>query len=322
MVGGGAVGQVYGLSLLKAGAALAYLEQPAAADRLRQALETCGLPLYQISFFKRRDPIPYRLEHYRVFTTPEECRRFTPDQIWFTTPSQVYYTDWFHAFLKTVPSERVVCFVPEGSRPEFLLGGLGDRVIFGGTTFMAWQGDLGGKQAEPDGVKFWLPPLAIPLSGAPSACSDVAQLLKKGGFRVTVGAGESRAQAATTAVMTAFVAGLELSGWSLRSYRRSPWLKRAAAACREAVTSQLREANTLAKALLSVPFLSACFTLAAACLPLLFPFDLERYLKFHYLKTREQTLTLLRLYEKDGEVRGLPTAHIQSLLQALGTGRT
>ena len=81
---------------------------------------------------------------------------------------------------------------------------------------MAWQGDLEGGGGRPEGVNFWLSPLGIPLAGTEKACREVEQLLKKAGFRV-YGAKNRilRMQASVTAVMTAFVAGLELSGWSL-----------------------------------------------------------------------------------------------------------
>ena len=123
-------------------------------------------------FFKppnlgRRDPIPHRLENYQVVTNVADSQRFKPDQIWFTTPSPVYYSEWFREFLQKVPSERVVCFAPEGGRPEFFPESGGkDRLVFGGITFMAWQGDLEGGGGRPEGVNFWLPPLlGIPLTG-------------------------------------------------------------------------------------------------------------------------------------------------------------
>ena len=82
--------------------------------------------------------------------------------------------------------------------------------------------------------------------------------------------------------------------------------------------SQFPGADAFTRAFLSSPVLSACFFLAALLLPLLFPFDLEKYLKFHYTKTREQTIVLLKLFLKDGTGRGVPVANIQSLLNGLG----
>ena len=316
-MGCGAVGQVFALSLQKAGVELGLYDRPATVGKLKQALERGGLHLFQITRSHRRDPVAHRLEKYQVITDVAESQQFKPVQIWFTTPSMVYYSEWFREFLRKVPSERVVCFVPEGERPEFLPPGDGDRLVFAGTTFMAWQGDLEGGGGRPEGVNFWLSPLGIPLVGSENACREVEQVLKRAGFRVTFGGQDSRMQASVTALMTAFVAGLELSGWSFRLFRKSPWLKRAAGASCEAILSQLPEAGTFKRALLGLPVLSTGFFLATFFLPVLFPFDLEKYLKFHYLKTRDQTLTLLDIFAGDGKRRNLQVENIRMLRQRL-----
>jgi hypothetical protein len=295
-----------------------YLERPEMVEKLKQALEQVGLPIYQVSRSHRRDPIPHRLEHFQVVADITESRRFQPDQVWFTTPSPVYYTEWFQEFLRQVPSERVVCFIPEGPRPEFFPeGGNSDRLVFGGTTFMAWQGNLEGGGGRREGVNFWRSPLNIPLVGTEKACQAVAPLLEQAGFRVSIGKPSSHQQASVTAVMTAFVAGLELAGWSLRAFRASPWLKSAAGAAREGILSQVTETNFFQQVLLGIPVLTAAFYLAAFWLPRMVPFDLEKYLKFHYLKTRDQTLALLDVFEKDGNKHSLTVSNIQLLRQRL-----
>jgi hypothetical protein len=317
IVGCGAVGQVFGLALQKAGVELGLYDRPATVYKLKQALEQGGIPLFQVSRSRRRNPIAHRLKNYQVMADVAESQRFKPDQIWFTIPSPVYYSEWFKEFLQKVSSDRVVCFVPEGGRPEFFPEGGGDRLVFGGTTFMAWQGGPEGGGGRPEGVNFWLPPMGIPLVGEEEACHEVKQLLKKAGFQVSVGKPDSHMQASVTAVMTAFMAGLELSGWSLRAYRKSVWLKHAARGSREAVLSQLPGAGVFTRALLGILCSSTVFFLAALFLPVLIPFDLEKYLKFHYLKTRHQTLTLLDVFIKDGKRRELPVEKIQVLLQGL-----
>jgi 2-dehydropantoate 2-reductase len=320
MVGSGAVGQVLGLGLRKANVDLAFYARPGSGARLTQALEQGGLPLFQTSHLRRRHPIAHRLSDYQVVTDLEGCQRFEPDQIWFTTPSTVCHSQWFQEFLLNVPSDRVVCFAPEGGRDEFYpkVGDKG-RMVFGGIMFLAWQGDLGGDAGRPEGVGFWLPPLLeIPLMGEQDACHEVADLLKNGGFRSTVKEpGFGKIQAATAGVLSGFVAGLELSGWSLRLYRRSPWLRVAARGCREAVLSQLPDLGSAGTMLLTAGLSRAGLSLATVLLPVLFPFDLEKYVKFHYLKTREQTLTLLDLFASDGERRGVPVDNIQGLVGGL-----
>jgi hypothetical protein len=320
LVGSGAVGQVFGLYLIEAGVELGFYARPASADKLKQALEHGGIPLFQTSYFRRRDPVAHRLENYQVVTDVAESQRFKPHQIWFTTPSPVYYSEWFREFLQKVPSERVVCFAPEGGRSEFFPESGGeDRLVFGGITFISWQGDLEGGSGRPEGVNFWLPPLlGIPLIGTEKACREVEELLKIAGFRVMVKKQDfHKTLASVTAVMLAFVAGLELSGWSFRAFRKSPWLKRAACGSREAVLSQLTGTGIFTRTLLRILFSSTGFFLATLFLPFLFPFDLEKYLKFHYLKTRDQTLTLLDVFARDGKRRGLPVENIQVLLQGL-----
>jgi 2-dehydropantoate 2-reductase len=317
IAGCGAVGQVFGLALQKAGVALGFYDRPATVEKLKQRLGQGGLPLSQISRSHRRDPIVHKLEDFQVVADVAESQRFKPDQIWFTTPSPVYYTEWFREFLQQVPSEQVVCFIPEGGRPEFIPEGSGERLVFGGTTFMAWQGDLEGGGGRPEGVNFFMPGLGIPLVGEEKACREVEKLLKKAGFRVTVGKPDSHMQAAVTAVMTAFVGGLELAEWSLKKFRRSQWLRRAAEAAREAVLGQLPKASAFTRTVLGIPVLTTGFHLATFFLPLLFPFDLEKYLKFHYLKTRDQTLALLELFARDGMKRELPVETIRGLLQGL-----
>jgi hypothetical protein len=320
IVGCGAVGQVFGLFLQKAGVEVGFYARPGSADRLKQALEHGGMHLFQTSYFRRRDPIAHQLENYQVVSDVAESQRFKPDQIWFTTPSPVYYSEWFREFLQKVPSERVVCFAPEGRRSEFIPESGGEeRLVFGGIAFITWQGDLEGSSGRPEGVNFWLPPiLGIPLMGTEKACREVEALLKKAGFRTMVKKQDfHKTLASVTAVMLAFVAGLELSGWSFRAFRKSTWLKRAACGSREAVLSQLSGTGVFTRTLLGILFSSKAFYLATFFLPLLFPFDLEKYLKFHYLKTRDQTITLLDVFARDGKRRRLPVENIQILLQGL-----
>jgi hypothetical protein len=317
IVGCGAVGQVYGLALQNAGVTLGLLDQPAVVEKLAYARQQNGLSLFQVSYRHRKDPLVNWLRDYQVIINEVESQSFAPDQIWFTTPSQAYYSDWFRNFLQHVPSKRVVCFTPEGKRPEFFPDEMSERIVFGGTTFMAWQGDLGGYGDKLAGIYYWRPPLGIPLAGTQAACREVAQLLKEAGFRAMVGNPGSHSQASMTAIMTTFTAGLELSGWSLSAFRRSQWLRRAAAAGGEAILGQLSKAGIFTRGWLRNPILTASFFLVALLLPVLFPFDVQKYLEFHYTKTREQTMVLLNVFLKDSLRCGVPVTNIQLLLAGL-----
>jgi ketopantoate reductase len=320
IVGSGAVGQVLGQHLQSAGFKLAFFARPESAARLQQALDSGGMPVFQITHRQKRKPIARRLETFQLVKDFGQAREFEPDQIWFTTPSPVYYSSWFRDFLRAVPSGRVVCFAPEGARPAFFLEGVPeDRLVFGGITFIAWQGDLEGGGGQPEGVTFWRPPLLeIPLVGDKEAGQEVAAVLQNAGFRAAVKDPDySQIVASTTAVQLALATGLELCGWSFGALRGSRWLRRVAAGSREAVLSQNPGAGPFARLLIGLLLSPAGLLLATLLLPLLFPFDLASYLKFHYLKTRDQTVTLLALFIDDGTRRGLPVENIRLLLQAL-----
>ena len=146
----------------------------------------------------------------------------------------------------------------------------------------------------------------------------MADLLEAGGFRTAAKTADFQAsQAAVTALISAFVAGLELSGWSLKAFRRGPWLRTAAAGAQQACLTQLANARIFTRMLLGIVLSPTGLSLVTLLLPMLLPFGFERYLRFHYLKTRSQTLALLDLFARDGIDRGLPVEKIQLLKQGL-----
>jgi len=320
MVGCGAVGQVFGYYLYMAGVELCFYARPDSAKQLKEALEHGGLPLYQISHSNKRGPVTHHLKDYHVVTDTEGSQNFKPDQIWFTTPATVLYTPWYHEFLKEVPSKRVVCFPPSGGKPEFYPeSGEDDRMVFGLITLMSWQGDLEGGGGMQNAVNYWLPPLIkIPLVGEENACNEVANLLRKGGLGSAVKSSETKkSQSSPDGLMSSFVSGLELAGWNFRVYRNSPWLKIAASCARETAALQRPSIGLLSRMLFNMIASPVGFYLATVLLPLLFPFDLEKYLKFHFTKIQEQTLSSLERDIKVGEERGVPVGNIQVLLQGL-----
>ena len=320
IVGCGAVGQVFGLHLQNADVEVGFFARPESAEKLIQAGEDGGLEVFEFRSKRKAEPVNHRLSNYQVVTDLVGSQRFNPDQIWFATPSTVFYSNWFKEFLSKVPVNSVVCFAPEGKRQVFLPDGEEEyQLIFGAVTFIAWQRGMENDAPHSTGVNFWLPPFsAIPLVGKEGACGEVADLLEKGGLKAVVRSeGFLRLQAAVTALMTAFVVGYELAGWSMRAYRRSPWLRLAADGAREAVKSQLSEVGILGRALFGFFTNRVAFYISTLLLPSLAPFDLEKYLKFHYRKTREQTVNLLQVFIEDGQRGNLPVGKIQLLRQGL-----
>lgn len=313
IVGCGAVGRVYGFFLQKAGVTLGLMDKPEFVPKLELALSQDGLALSQIKTGNRPGS-PCVLSDFQVIHDIEACRRFAADQIWFTIPSQAYDTSWFRDFIKQADPPLAVCFVPEGKRSKHSIDSMQERTVFAGTTFMAWQGGLDGGGGRKEGINFWRSPLGTPLMGARQACREVAGVLRAAGFHPQIDTPESKTQITATALLTTFVAGLELCHWSLREFKGSHWCDCAAAAFREATAGQAAGHKDTFRLWMRQPVLSACFSCAAALLPLLFPFDIEKYLQVHYTKTREQTQFLLRLLAQDAERNGLSHTNLTILL--------
>lgn len=103
----------------------------------------------------------------------------------------------------------------------------------------------------------------------------------------------------------------------MRDYRRSSWLKIGAGPAREAAAGQLARTSALTWAVMQPLFSAPVFSAAAALLPRLAPFDLEAYLRYHYRKTREQSLHLLALFIRDAQEQGLPVENLGVLLAGL-----
>lgn len=320
-VGAGAVGKVFAQQLHTAGIDIAFYSRIESAEKLNAALETDGLSLVEINQNRNGDPVQHKLKNYQVLTDINSVRRFKPDQIWVTTQSQVLYSSWYRKFLEQVPKGKIICFAPEGKRSEFIPEKFREeRFVFGGITFIAWQGELGdGAGQRSETVYYWVPPLLeLALVGDTATCREVAQLLKMSGFRVSVkGDNYAKLQASLTGIMTAFTTGLELAGWSLNDFRRSEWLFIATKASRESVSSQLKESGFFTKSLFRLISTFFVFFLLTYILPYLFPFDIERYLKFHYIKAHEQTIHLLRLFINDGKEQSLPVGSIELLFDSL-----
>jgi len=319
MVGPGAVGQVLGLHLRRAGVEPAFYARPRSAERLRRALKSGGLPVTATSHRHRRRPVEHRLDGYAVVTDIAESRRFAPDQIWFATPSTVFTTDWFREFLAAVPAEQIILFAPEGNRRELALpDAVRERTVFGGITFTAWQGDLGDGGGRPGGVTYWMPPGAsIPLMGEGAAVQGVAQVMAAGGLRAVAKGPEFQAmQGATTALLSALAVGLEQSAWSFKRLRRGQWLAGVAQCAQEAIATQLVRPGAITRGLLRIALSPAILYAASLVLPRFTPFDLERYMQFHYTKTRDQTMALLDLFIRDGVARGLPVEGVRAMREA------
>ncbi|MCI0569155.1 MAG: ketopantoate reductase, partial [Myxococcaceae bacterium] len=141
---------------------------------------------------------------------------------------------------------------------------------------------------------------------------DVIRTLRAGGFPARSHPDATRAMAVPSAVLTAFVAGMEAAGWSFERLLERRSLAGMLQAAREAVRIVAARARTRAAALLLLR--PAIFRL----LPLgsrIVPFNLEAYLRAHFTKVGAQTRLMLEEYVALGRRAGLPVERLEALLR-------
>jgi 2-dehydropantoate 2-reductase len=292
VVGAGAVGQVLALHLSRGGAELSFLVRP------EHALEP-ELVLFKQA--KRREVLRYQ----RRLVTFEEVASSPWDQVWLTLPLTSLEETWMRELLSATSPATVVSFGPEtGSRVPV------ERRVVGGIPFMAWQTPLPEETGE-RGIGFWVPPLAqVPLSGPHALVEPARSLLAAGGLAALEVSDTAKLEAPMTALLICLVAALENAGWAFEDFR-GKWPETAARAAREAMridgAAQPWPLAARAGGLRFVLWLGAR----------VLPFNLERYLRFHFTKVGAQTRSLLERWLRDGRARSLPVEAIAELAEGL-----
>ena len=92
-------------------------------------------------------------------------------------------------------------------------------------------------------------------------------------------------------------------------------MKIAASSAREAAAIYRKTDFSLSRIVSKVIASPTSFYLVTIFLPLLFPFNMEKYLNFHFTKIREQTLSSMERDIKIGVGRGKRVANLEVLLK-------
>ncbi len=337
VVGAGAVGQAYGHCLARGGAALTFLVKPKHAAAARG-----GFSVYPLNQRAARRGEPQRLEGFEVLTSAQEVAArgaAAPwDAVWLCVSATALRGDWLGPVLEATGDATVVLLTPGLEDRRYVLdvleasasagGGAGGRaearLVQGVITLMAFHAPLGDEGEGEDtlgarapGIAYWLPPGAkLPLAGEAVRVAALVRALGRGGCRARLDPEAARSGALASAVMMPYLAALELAGWRFDAVRRSPELVRAWRAGREAAA--VVAAETGAKpgwpARLLRPW---SVRLLSRLAPLLFPFDIERFLCVHFTKVGDQTRFMLGRYAALAAQRRLPHAHLDALAAAL-----
>lgn len=309
VVGAGAVGQVYGLHLARAGHRVSFfVKEKYAADLAR------GMTLHRLM---RRGHRTETLHAYRILTDAAAVAAQHWDQVWLALPSDALRSESAIQVLKAVGEATVVCLQPDiGDGDRVRQHVPAQQVVQGLILFISFQSPLPGRTG-PSGMAYYLPPFsATLLAGEERRTREVIAALHKGGLGAKKVADYARATAAVTAMFQSLVATLESSDWQLARLPASPRLAPGLAAAHEAVRVTATEtgATTLALRPLMTPL---AWRLLIPLVLRIFPFDIEVYMRFHFSKVGVQTRQMLESYIALGTARGLPTPALAALRKSL-----
>jgi 2-dehydropantoate 2-reductase len=310
MIGAGAVGLVYGAHAQQGGAEVALFVR-----ERRRAEAEAGYALTRVRLFRARRT--QRFVPSRVVTTEHEVRALDPDQVWVATATEALDEAWLATLLSASPRALVVFLQPGGDALDRMKALVPDesRRVRGAISMASWHAPLEGSTekrelATPAGYAYLLPPFGPSGFEGPRASEAIA-LLRRGGCPAT-SQHVTVSLARSSAVLLPHIGALEAGHWSFDALA-SPELSKLAA-------DASREATAIACAAIAVPqpfarvLLRGWITrLGARLARAIVPFDLEVYLRVHFLKVRTQTLLLLGEYIRDAGRTGLPSRALVSL---------
>ena len=301
LVGAGAVGQVFGRHLQRAGDHLGFFVR----EKYRAEVEA-GMWMHPVN----EGDQPVKLVADEVVTRPEDIRDV--EELWLCVSSTALKQgDWLGEVLAACPEARVVFLQPGLEDRALILEHVAeDRVVTGMISYMSWQAPLPGQATDPPGIRYWFPWFnPSPLSG-PGA-EDVVRRLKAGGCPSKLSSKVHQEMSLGSATLLPIVANLELVDWT---FARLGERKAETAAC-------IRQARAVAASYhgISPGMAPPAFALGLAghLVPAVAPVPIEAFFEWHFTKVGDQTRASLQTWLRQGEERGLEVSALRSVADAL-----
>lgn len=310
VVGAGAVGQVYGRYLARAGHDVHFFVKPQYASDLE-----AGLPLHRLGYLRDRSE---HWQGYGIITDLAGIATTAWDQVWLCVASNALRSSLMADILARVGQATVVCLQPGPDDAGRIRSAVQDprQVVQGLITFISYQSPLPGRPG-PDGMAYFLSPLAPGLfSGEASRVQAVVQALRRGGMAAKVVDSLDEAGGGSEGFLIPFIAALEQNGWKLGDFGPSDSFRLGREAAAEALAILARDhgARTGRTRLLLSPLASRALLALA---PRVLPLELEPYLEYHFSKVGVQTRQMLESYIAMGERHGLPVDRLRELRRRL-----
>lgn len=304
IVGAGAVGQVYGAALQRAGVEVCFYVKEKYADEAR-----AGYTMYALNHGARRE----RFEGFGVRTTVAEVAGESWDQLWLATSATAIQGDWVEALVAATGDATIVCLQPGPESRARMEPMGGARLVMGLIAMVSYQAPLPreARFTEP-GVAYWFPPGPSPFSGPEARVAPIVDALVRGGCPAKRGEDVAKGSVFAAALLQVHVAALDSVGWSWTRVAQGDTLALAAKALREAavVGAKLTGARVPFWLGLVGPTLSKIVMAGARWYV---PIDLPTYFAYHFTKVGDQTRANLDYWIKAGAEAGLETGALRAL---------
>lgn len=309
IVGAGAVGQVYGYQMAKAGHKVAFLIREKYADTLNQ-----GFTLYCLNQDrKRQHPIQFR--DYTFFTDWTQAQQQRWDQIHLTISSTALRKLDLAAVKATLGDGTLGCLQPGPEDLALLQQTIpAEQIVQGVISLISYEGPLPGESLPQPGTVFLLPPMvATPFNGPAERCLHVIKTFRDSGMRAKHNPNLMYDALFPTAFFMAFLTALEASDWKFNTLRgNTALLQQMQAAQREAIQALANKHGIKPpfwRGLAFPPLTQLLLTLAPHALPM----DLETYFKVHFTKVGDQTRLFMKTYIESARQQQLPHYQLETL---------
>jgi hypothetical protein len=230
IVGAGAVGQVYGHRLSLGGAEVSFLVKPAHVGEAEH-----GYPLHELRTWRK--PKSTRFVPHSVISDLAQAAEEPWDQLWLCVSSTALRKPGFEDILTQARADVLVALQPGLEDRHWLEERwLSDRLVRGVIPLIAYQSPLPGRDDQPAGIAWWLPPATkVPFDGPTDAVARVTRVLRAGGWPARHVPGSPEGAASISAVLMPHLAALEDAGWSFDALKTGDRLRVATAASKQAL---------------------------------------------------------------------------------------
>lgn len=306
IVGAGAVGQVYGWHLRKAGHDVSFF-----VKTKYQKDVTEGLNLYRLGYTRTRH---HAWPQVKTISTLEEVAAEGWDQVWLTFASNALRGELATQLLGVVGNATVVCLQPDMEDGAYVKARLPSpaQMVQGLITFISYQSPLPNEKG-PEGIAYFLPPLTPGLfAGEHDRVHSVVRALKSGGISARVTPNFAKSAAGAAALLQPVILALEINHWQLSTIASSTHLGLGLRASGEALAVVHAESDAniaIFKRMLSPKL----WRLAIPLIRRVLPFDLEAMLRYHYSKVGVQNQMMLNTFIRLGQRHSVDTNALQRL---------